>query len=383
MKIVYLLLHDFRFASVGIEEFARRRFHFSKEYARRLALLGHEVALYVLSDEISSNQVIEVDGYKLKAFKSSFRFPPHIRFGNAHSLEAMEELDRDSPDVVHFHNYYLWNFPYVALWVKRKRTPLVAQYHGSDPIRSLKAFWYSPSLRLCDSLLVPLRSEERLMTRQLRIPTNRVLRFPSTGVETRDFHPVGKKRSELTFLYSGRIPKPASYRWEKAPIYLIPILRALMDQGTRPRLIIAGDGPGLPDLERAAKQFNVQDSIDFLGHVEHEKLPELYSRATMTFVPFKVEEIGPRWDGALQESLACGTPVAAFNDDSPGLQKFGVLIPTEPVAAARLIQGAVNNPAWMASVAKDGPELIRGNCEWSVLARRLDSGYSQLAGLSQ
>lgn len=379
MRIVYLLLHDFRFESIGLQEFAFHRYHFSKEYARRLALLGHDVKLYVMSNGISRKEVLHMDGYELKAFRSSFQFPPLMRFGNNHSVEVMGELDRDSPDLVHFHNYYLLNFPYIAPWVKRKGTPLVAQYHGTDPIKRVKALFYYPALRLCDRLLVPLASEESLLTKVLRISKERVQRFPSTGVDTKDFHPVGQKHSELTLLYSGRIPLPTTYLWEKAPQYLIPIVRALSDLGVKARLVIAGAGPGLPNLKKVVQRLGVEDSVDFLGLVEHGKLPEIYSSSTLTFVPLQMEEIGPYWDGALQESLACGTPVVAFNNKSPGLRKFGLLVPTSPEAAARLISEASNNHDWLSSIEVEGPKLVEENCEWGTMAQRLESTYAQLA----
>ncbi len=380
MRIVYLLLHDFRFASMGLHEFAYGRFHFSKEYARRLGRLGHEVKLYVLSEDVSRKEVLQMDGYELKAFRASVRLPPHMRFGNDHSLPAIQELDRDSPDLVHFHNYYLWSFPYVAPWVRRRRTPLVAQYHGSDPIRRLKVAAYYPSLMLCDRILVPLKSEENLLKKRLGIPARRVTRFPSTGVDTQVFRPVCRKSDELILLYSGRVPMPASYLWEKAPQHLIPIVRALLDLGLKPRLVVVGDGPGLPELKAAAQRLGVQDSVDFLGMVEHEGLPELYSRATLTFVPFQMEEIGPYWDGALQESLACGTPVVAFNNESPGIKQWGLLVPTRPREAARLIAEALDNESWLSSVSRGGPRLIAENCEWTSMARRLDSTYAELTG---
>src|SRR2546425_9989856 len=126
MKIVYLLLHDFRFASLGVEDFAFRRFHFSKEYAKRMAQLGHDVKLYILAADVRCEKILEVDRFEIKAFDVSFRFPPFMRFGNTHNLGVLREIERDSPDLVHLHNYYLWSFPYVAPWVKRLRIPLVA-----------------------------------------------------------------------------------------------------------------------------------------------------------------------------------------------------------------------------------------------------------------
>ncbi len=380
MRLVYLLLHDFRFASLSLQEFAFHRFHFAKEYARRMARLGHDVKLYVLAADVPGRTVLNVDGYELKAFRVSFRLPPFGKFGNDHSLEVLRELGSDAPDVVHFHNYYLWNFPYVAAWARMKGARVVGQYHGSDPLRGVKAAGFTPSLRLCDLLLVPLESEKRMLTGGLRIPEARVARFPSTGVDTDLFRPTGPKTDELSLLYAGRIPAPSSYLLERSPQHLIPIMKALLDSGLKPKLTVAGDGPGMPAMRDLAQRLGVAGSIDFLGQVDQTHLPELFTRSTLSFVPIRLDEVGPFWGGSLQESLACGTPVAAFNDNAPGRRKLGLLLPTNPGAAASLISDAVADREWMASVRDEGPRLIKDICEWRKIVPRLDSVYSTLAG---
>ena len=378
MRIVYLLLHDFRFAPLSLQEFTHKRFHFAKEYARRMSRLGHDVKLYVMADGIQQREVIHADGYVIKAFKTSLRFPPFSRFGNDHSLEVLRELKRDSPDLVHLHNYYLWNFPYVAAWVKREGIPLVAQYHGTDPLRKLKGFAFQPALRLCDRLLVPLPSEQGFL-RCLGLPTSRVIRFPSTGVDTDEFRRTSPAGKEPSLIYVGRIPKLANYRWEKAPQYLLPILGALRKLGVPARMTIVGDGPGLVDLMKRSEESGLGDAINFTGSLEHRELPAYYSRSRFTFVPFQIEEIGPYWDGALQESLACGTPVIGFNNQNPGFQKMGVLVPTKGSEAARLIASALRNRSQFSRVDDEGPHLTRSICDWSILTRRLEMVYEALA----
>jgi glycosyltransferase involved in cell wall biosynthesis len=378
LRIVYLLLHDFRFASLSLQEFSYKRFHFAKEYARRMSQLGHDVKLYVMADGIKQREVIQADGYVIKAFKISLRFPPFARFGNDHSLEVLRELKRDSPDLVHLHNYYLWNFPYVAAWIRREGIPLVAQYHGTDPLRKLKGFAFKPALRWCDRILVPLFSEQSFL-RSLGLTDSRVIRFPSTGVDTQEFKRTSPAGKEPSFIYVGRIPKLANYRWEKAPQHLLPILGALRRLGVPARMTIVGDGPGLAPLMKRSEESGLRDAIDFRGSLEHRELPAYYSHSWFTFVPFLIEEIGPYWDGALQESLACGTPVIGFNNENPGFQKMGVLVPTDASEAAHLIGSALENRSLFSRVDDEGPQLTRRVCDWSVLTSRLEMLYEALA----
>jgi glycosyltransferase involved in cell wall biosynthesis len=378
VRIVYLLLHDFRFASMGLKDFVSDRFHFSKEYAKRLAGLGHDVKLYVLTNENIPKTSIRMDGYELKALPTRFNFPPGLRFGNDHSLGALKELATDSPDVVHYHNYYLWNFPYLAVWTKMRGLKLVAQYHGTDPIRRLKGWAFNPSLRLCDRLLVPLDSEIQFL-KSMKLPMSRILKFPSTGVDINVFHRTRGPDRPPSLLYVGRVPKDPDFRWERAPQLILPLLKAMRASGTEASLTVAGDGPGLPAMKQMAESLGVQDYVDFSGHLPNEALPELYSRAALTFVPIRLETIGPYWGGSVQESLACGTPVAGLNDQSPGIGRFGLLTPTDPGKAAKLVNKALADLRWSSSIEKAGPRAIADTCEWGMLARKLESVYTSIS----
>jgi glycosyltransferase involved in cell wall biosynthesis len=377
LHIVYLLLHDFRFASLSLDDFVRSRFHFSKEYARRMAKLGHDVKLYILSEDPGGKKTFSVDGYEIKAFGVAARFPPLMKFGNDHSFAVLRELDRDSPDVIHFHNYYLWSFPYAATWAKRKRAKLVSQYHGTDPLRGIKASAYLPFLRLCDRILVPTEGERRLLTK-LHIPGNRILKIPSTGVDPELFHRVGPSGDDNGLLYVGRIPAPASYHWEKAPHLLLPIFRSLLRRGVKSKLVVAGDGPGLEPMKNRASDIGLSDSIEFLGQLTPEELPTLYSTASLTLDPIHMDDIEPSWGGTLQESLACGTPVVAFNNGRPGFRALGMLIPTSPQEAAQLLERGFMDASWRSQIAQEGPRVIGESCDWSAIANRLDSTYREL-----
>ncbi|MDA4127429.1 MAG: glycosyltransferase family 4 protein [Thaumarchaeota archaeon] len=377
MKIVYLLLHDFRFAAIGLDEFAHRYFHFSKEYARRLANLGHEVKLYVMNGEKPGREILSVDGYEIKAFRPSFLFPPFMRFGNTHSLEVKRELQRDAPDLVHFHNYYLWNFPYVAPWVKGMGTPLVAQYHGTDPIRRAKAAAFYPSLRLCDSLLVSTHHEERFLTKTLRIPRGRVIRLPSTGVDTHVFQRICPPDPEPLLTYVGRVPLPSSYMWEKAPHLLLPLLKALLGLGVSAKLLVAGDGPGLPMMKASASRLELGNFVEFLGAVDQRALPELYSRSRLTLVPMHMDDIEPFWGGTVQESLACGTLVVAFNDTSPAIRRFGLLVPPAGRGAPLLARFLAETDS-LSKAGEDGSDFVRAHCDWDSVASSVESIYERL-----
>lgn len=70
-------------------------------------------------------------------------------------------------------------------------------------------------------------------------------------------------------------------------------------------LMIAGDGWLEPHLRQMAAELGVADRVRFLGHVDQEKLPELYGAADALVLASNREGMA----NVLLEAMACGTPV--------------------------------------------------------------------------
>lgn len=91
-------------------------------------------------------------------------------------------------------------------------------------------------------------------------------------------------------------------------------------------LWIVGGGPDLSRLEALARSLGVDERVSFLGVVPHERMPEVYSAATVLILASEREG----WPNVLLEAMACGARVVATNvSDVPK-------IITEPAAGAWL-----------------------------------------------
>lgn len=100
------------------------------------------------------------------------------------------------------------------------------------------------------------------------------------------------------------------------------------------RLKIAGDGPDRPATEALAARLGVASSVDFLGTLAPEALPELYAGAT-AFVGMGTAACEAAMQGAptvvaLAYDVACRSP-GYFGE--PGLQGFGEVVPGQPKLA--------------------------------------------------
>jgi teichuronic acid biosynthesis glycosyltransferase TuaC len=84
------------------------------------------------------------------------------------------------------------------------------------------------------------------------------------------------------------------------------IIRALADLPGF-KLLIAGEGPEKSALLRLAASVGVQERVEFLGVIGHEKLAAYYGAVDATVLASSREG----WPNVLLESMACGTPVVA------------------------------------------------------------------------
>jgi glycosyltransferase involved in cell wall biosynthesis len=379
LRVAFLLLHDFRFAAQSMEDFAGSSFHFSKEYARLIGKRGHEVSLYTLGHDMDRPKFYDRGDYVIKAYPVEAYFPPGMRFGNSHSVSLLRELSSEKPDIIHFHSYELWSFPYVSAFAKLFGFGLVAQYHGRvDPLAGVKGRLFSLSYKLADRYLVPFAKEVEGLARNAAVSRGKIIRFPNRGVDVRLFRRVCAPEGHPLLLYVGRTPKPSSSLFEKSPHLLLPMMKVLKSRGEDVRLIMAGDGPGLGHLIEMARALGVSDRVTFMGRVSQEELPELYSRAWFTFDPMHMEDIDPYWGGTLKESLACGTPVIAFNNARPRHSKWGLLVPSDPRASASAVAGALREKVVSSQAYIDGPSFVERCCSWSSVIDRLLGVYGGL-----
>jgi glycosyltransferase involved in cell wall biosynthesis len=384
LKIAFLLLHDQRFSGWSLNEFLFSRYHFAKEYARRLTEKGHDVCLYTLHEESRRVEEYCIDGYRVKVFPTNFRFPPLVPIGNSHNFSLVKEISQNSFDIVHFHNYYYWSFIPVGLSKRAEKWKLVGQYHGEPEFQSLGKFIHAYWLRFIDKFLVST-DDEIAWLRRLGLKTE-VQKFPNVGVDTKAFRKKCSYEGEPRFLYVGRMAlKPRTLR-EKNPWLILQIAEKLKKHRDRFRICMVGDGPGLGALQSYCKKKELQDNVYFLGYVSNIDLPDIYSRSWFTFVPLYMRELDPFWDGALKESLACQTPVIGFNKFVRNFEQaysdFGLLLPPNPNLAAEILNHWIGNMEHIIDAGTTGRRFIEKYCSWGAVVESLLASYGSLLELA-
>ncbi len=246
----------------------------------------------------------------------SFRFPFYDGFRIG--LPGIPEAVRDV-DLVHAHTPFALGLSGLHM-ARQRNLPLVASYHTptaeyadylangsfSTVIEGTARRYERWYLNRADVLVVPSGpAGDHLRDIGVETPTHVV----PNGVDTDFFSPAGEQ--ELTRFrdrhdlpegplvgYTGR------HGFEKNLDSIVP---AVVQADVEVTLLFGGDGPARDKLEAQASEADV--ATRFLGFLEREELPALYTSLDAFLFPSPVETQGL----VALEANACGTPVVGVN----------------------------------------------------------------------
>jgi glycosyltransferase involved in cell wall biosynthesis len=259
--------------------------------------------------------------------------PPVAGRGDFASIREHARVIRElGADVVHI-NQHLWTGQYGVLASALAGVPQVCAVHGTLPASSASQRY----LTMCVARLVPRfvgvsASVTSAILDELHLPASRVLTIYN-GVSASDDlakYPAASRRSILGI---GRLAP------EKGFDVLIEALKTVPDC----RLVIAGDGPERPALERLAHRLDVKDRVEFVGWVTEPWADQM--RPQLVVVPSRFEAMSL----VILEAMHAGLPVVAtlvggmpevVADTVTGL----LVEPEDPVALGAAIGDLLDDP---------------------------------------
>jgi glycosyltransferase involved in cell wall biosynthesis len=227
------------------------------------------------------------------------------------TAEFNDRLSRFRPDVVHVADPMLLGAAGIS-WAQRIGVPLIASYHTN--LAAYCAHYHLGALQpvvwayrrmlhnQCSATLCPSPSTAREVARR---GFTSVGIWPR-GVDSRLFSPERRSASwreqvagdpaRTILLYTGRLSH------EKNLDALVAAYRAV--ESAQTHLVLVGDGPARPDLERALRGRRVT----FTGYLTGESLARAYASADVFAFPSLTETFGQ----VVLEAMASGLPVVGF-----------------------------------------------------------------------
>jgi glycogen(starch) synthase len=173
------------------------------------------------------------------------------------------------------------------------------------------------------------------------------------------FSGVGRPR----VLFVGRLAPQKGVR------VLVAAAGLLEDESAQ--VLLVGDGPERPALEREAERLGVGGRLHFVGFLAHERLPAVMSHADLLVLPSLYEELGT----VLLEAMQAGLPIVASKTGGiPEVIEDGVngmlVPPGDPEAIALAIDRLLANRDLVRRLSK-GAHQRGKDYDWEVLAGRV------------
>jgi phosphatidyl-myo-inositol dimannoside synthase len=149
--------------------------------------------------------------------------------------------------------------------------------------------------------------------------------------------------------------------------------------GMPPLLMLVGDGPYRPRLERLAAQTGVADSVLFTGPAPADELPAYYDAGDVFAMPCRTRRAGLDVEGlgiVYLEASATGLPVVGGDSggapDAIADGESGYVVPGGSTAAvAARISQLLADPAGAAAMGEKGQAWIEREWTWDLVAERL------------
>jgi glycosyltransferase involved in cell wall biosynthesis len=295
-------------------------------------------------------------------------------------------IAQHEPHIIHARTTGSW----VDASLATLATPTISRvlsFHGLTTLESLprtRLLANQWCARRADRIVTVSQSAADMLTHEWRIGSGKLEVIPN-GIDTDRFSPVGTShekaqlRLRMDFMPDDRIVIcVANHHPIKALDQLIRAWRQVAMLDPASRLVLVGDGPMRPKLEKLAQQCRCQESVRFLG--QRLEVPDLLRCADAFVHPSRYEACS----NAVLEAMATGLPIVAT--DIPGNRDLiedgqtGWLVPVDqPAALAQQLFAVLRDlPAASGIAARARSVAVKefGSLAW---AQRYWNFYRQLA----
>ncbi len=148
------------------------------------------------------------------------------------------------------------------------------------------------------------------------------------------------------------------------------------------RVVIIGDGPDRPMLERTVRDLGLQDVVTLLGAVPHWRVPAVLAAGEVLALPSRYEELG----SVLIEAMRAGLPVVASRTGGiPDLVAdggTGLLVPPGDQASLARALDRVLSDREAAARMRATARLRAGSYSWDALAPRVRAAYDGVCAVA-
>jgi glycosyltransferase involved in cell wall biosynthesis len=287
---------------------------FVQRHARAVSLHNDVLVLHI-SASVNSDEEFEVCESPFQEVLLGYEKPPIHKISKYLFLKrqyenAFLQLQKKwgLPDIVHLN--VVFPLAPIALSVCKKwNIPLVVTEHWTGYLADdgnykglIQKYLTKKTIRFARAVLPVTRHLENEMKRHGL--SGKYFPIPNV-VDTDFFHPVESvQKSETVFLHLSSLDER-----QKNPRSIIQAFQLLNAEHQHTRLVMAGDGENIYELEKFAEQLGLNGKVDFFYRPQKEKLLQLIQYCDVMVLNSNFENLPV----VLLEALCCGKPVISSN----------------------------------------------------------------------
>src|SRR5438874_2159109 len=272
--------------------------------------------------------------------------------------------------------------PLIRTW----KNPSIVSFHGADVTVDMNKPAYRESTRqMLDAVKFVLVRSESLRRALVDLGCDpKKIEVQRTGIPLEEF--AFHERSfpndgEWRLVQAGRLIEKKGL-----PVTLRAFAVFLRKYPTA-TLTIAGEGPLLAQVQKLARELNIEKRLSLPGFISQEQLRDIYYRSHLFVHPSETGHDGnvEGIPNSMLEAMASGLPV--FATDHGGIPEAvdngvsGVLVgERDHETLANALLNATLDSDSLARIARNGAEVVRKNFDLQAQAQRLEEIYLRLIG---
>ena len=275
--------------------------------------------------------------------------------------------------------------PLIRAW----ENPSIVSFHGADVMVDMsKPVYREATLQMLDAVKLVLVRSESLRRALINLGCDpKKIEVQRTGIPLEEF--AFHERSfpndgEWRLVQAGRLIE------KKGLPVTLRAFAVFLRKYPNAMLTIAGEGSLLDELQKLARELNIERRVSFTGFISQEQLRHIYYRTHIFVHPSQTGHDGnvEGIPNSMLEAMASGLPV--FATDHGGIPEAvengvsGVLVrERDHEGLARALVNGAKDPAFVSQIARSGAEAVRKNFDLQLQAQRLEDIYLRIIGTTE
>jgi len=298
--------------------------------------------------------------------------------------DTVDEIYKDFKfDIIHSH--VALPDGYCGMLVAKKyKKPLIVTIHGNDfyntIYRNKKCRGnIKKVMSFSNKIIIVSNNLQKIAKEILDVEKNK-LKVISNGIDLKMFQANITNDSIVEEFRDKRIIVSVGYLIKrKAHRYVIESLSKINLKYSNIIYLIGGDGPEENNLRKLAKKTGLEESIKFLGRINHQEVIKIMNSCEIFILPSWNEAFGVVY----LEAMANGKPVIACKGEGiDGIikdKKTGILVkPKDVDSIVEAIDYLFSNPKKSREIGQRAKKLVLENYTWEKNAEKTIKIYQEV-----